>query len=137
MRILFLLAFYLLLATNAFAVSDQVTALIGTSTTRAAVSADTTTAQFCLDPRATDYIFVADVTNTSGTTPTMDIKIQESDGKNGWLDVIAFTQVTTVASLQKISINLINYHRCFRAFLDVGGTTPVYAAAVKVYYRYR
>jgi len=138
MRFLLLLAFYLSLASNALAVSDQLEVLFGTVTCgRSAMSSTTTTAKDCFEPRASDFIFVADVTNTSGTLPTADIRIQESDGVNGWVDVVSFTQITTVASLQKISSSNINYHRCFRAIATLAGTAPVYSVAIKVHYRMR
>ncbi len=64
---------------------------------------------------------------------TLDVKLQHSDSLgSGYTDLAgaAFTQVTTVASTQKISINTNEAKRYIRAVVDVGGTTPVYLVGV-------
>jgi len=78
-------------------------------------------------------IAILDITNVSGTTPTADVKLQESDTQGGtYTDIAgaAFTQVTTGASLQKIAVEIDPAKRWARAALDVGGTSPVYGVAV-------
>jgi hypothetical protein len=62
---------------------------------------------------------------TAGTTPTMDVKIQDSaDGSTGWTDVSGYTgsQVTTVDSLQVIAIDTELTRAYVRAVFDIGGT---------------
>lgn len=64
---------------------------------------------------------------------TLDVKLQGSaDGSTGWADITgaAFTQVTTTASTQKISINTNETARYIRAVVDVGGTTPSFVLGV-------
>lgn len=68
------------------------------------------------------------VTGTiSGTSPTMDVKIQGTDdaGSN-YTDIVSFTQVTTSASIQYKRI-LCPYKQ-LRAVLDAGGTSPSYGS---------
>ncbi|MGZ6477664.1 MAG: Bbp16 family capsid cement protein [Bdellovibrionales bacterium] len=80
---------------------------------------------------------VADVANTAGATPTMDLKIQDSADNSSFADVspaIAFTQVTTVASVQKLVVNVQEIRRYIRVVKTIGGTsTPTYLISVKGY----
>ena len=62
----------------------------------------------------------------SGTSPTLDVKIQGSDNGTDWTDIKSFTQVTTSASVQYIRI-LCPYKQ-IRAVVDVGGTSPSYGS---------
>lgn len=66
----------------------------------------------------------------SGTTPTLDIKLQESDSLGtGYTDIsgAAFTQVTTVDSLQEIHFRTSK--RYVRAERVTTGTSPTYDLA--------
>ncbi len=72
----------------------------------------------------------------TGTTPTLDVKIQESnDGSTGWTDCLggdqnaaAFTRVTAANAAQVISFKA---QKAFvRAVLTVGGTTPSFTCGV-------
>lgn len=68
---------------------------------------------------------------TGNADNTLDIKIQDSaDNSTGWADVsgAAFTQVTTAASVQKLSLVTDNVARYVRAVKTVGGTTPSFIA---------
>jgi len=71
--------------------------------------------------------------NNSGTTPTADVKLQESETLNGtYTDVPsgAFAQKTTVAGLQTLHIPDIAQTKGFLRFkYDTGGTTPNYSVA--------
>lgn len=62
----------------------------------------------------------------TGTTPTLDVKLQTSwDGTDATaVDVTtgAFTQVTTVASAQIKSLNVL--HRYVKVIWTIAGTTP-------------
>jgi hypothetical protein len=72
--------------------------------------------------------------SVSGTTPTLDVKLQDSDdGVAGWADIggMAFAQVNTVASSQKLALKSDSCKRYIRAVDTVGGTTPVYARSVQ------
>ena len=67
-----------------------------------------------------------------GTTPTLDVKIQDSDNNSSFADVVdkAFAQVTTVASLQSLGIDTRAVRRYIRAVLTIGGSTPTFGLAV-------
>ena len=78
-------------------------------------------------------------TVNSGTTPTIDCKVQDSaDGSTGWADYVpgvyfdsnntaqteaAFPQVTT-DGVQKLDVDLSAAKRYVRFYNTVGGTTP-------------
>lgn len=69
----------------------------------------------------------------TGTTPTMDVKIQDSaDGATGWADVpgATFAQVTATASQQKIGLDLDACRGYIRAVATIGGTTPSFTFSV-------
>lgn len=71
----------------------------------------------------------------TGTTPTLDVTIQDSvDGSTGWTNITgaAFTQVTTADSAQKIGVNLDACRGFIRASWTIGGTTPSFNFAVAV-----
>lgn len=66
----------------------------------------------------------------TGTTPTLDVKIQDSADNSAWADLspaLAFTQVTTVASLQSIGIPSNSVRQYLRAVATTTGTTPTYS----------
>lgn len=62
----------------------------------------------------------------TGTTPTLDVKIQDSADNSSFADVAgaAFAQVTNAASTQKITINAESVRRYIRIVRTIGGTTP-------------
>lgn len=66
----------------------------------------------------------------SGTTPTCDVKIQESVDNSVWTDVTggAFGQKTSANASEWIQFNRTK--RYLRGFVDVGGTTPSFAVSV-------
>ena len=70
----------------------------------------------------------------TGTSPTLDVKLQDSaDGSTGWADITgaAFTQVgNAAASAQVLKFNASAVRRYIRAVATVGGTTPLFACAV-------
>lgn len=73
---------------------------------------------------------------TAGTNPTLDVKIQDSaDGSTGWADVTgaAFTQVTSTASQQRLSVNVSEIKRYVRTVGTLGGTsTPTFVYSVNL-----
>lgn len=63
----------------------------------------------------------------TGTTPTLDVKIQDSADNSTFADVTgyAFTQVTdAAASLQDLEIDTRKVRRYVRAVTAITGTTP-------------
>lgn len=80
--------------------------------------------------------FVLDAHNVSGTTPTLDIKIQDSADNSSFADVspsVAFTQVTTTDSVQKLVVDKGALRRYIRAVKTAGGTSPNYVMSLKGY----
>lgn len=72
------------------------------------------------------------VTANSGTTPTLDVKFQDSpDGGTTWFDIAgaSFTQVTTVNGTQAVSATR-KFAGKVRAVATIAGTTPSYTFAV-------
>lgn len=67
--------------------------------------------------------------NTAGTTPTLDIKLQESDDNSTYTDIsgAAFTQVTdagtSAATIEKIVVNVDACKKYIRAVKDIGGAS--------------
>lgn len=69
----------------------------------------------------------------TGTTPTLDVKLQHSDTLGGtYTDVAgaAFAQVAGTASRQKIVVNSQDLLPFIRVNRDVGGTTPSFTMSV-------
>lgn len=78
--------------------------------------------------------FILEVGAVSGTSPTLDVKIQESaDGSTGWTDVsgATFTQVTAANNSQILRVEDLNNtrKRYLRAVATIAGTSPSFALA--------
>jgi len=72
------------------------------------------------------------VTANSGTSQTLDVKMQDSpDGGTTWFDIAgaAVTQVTTSNGSQIVSATR-KFARTVRCVVTIGGTTPSYTFAV-------
>lgn len=78
--------------------------------------------------------FIQQVGTVSGTTPTLDGKIQDSaDGSTGWADVSGATfstQVTASNNQQVIAVDVRSTKRYVRYVGTIGGTTPSFAVGV-------
>ena len=84
-----------------------------------------------------EAIVILDSEAGSGTSPTLDVKLQESSDNSTFTDISgkAFTQVTdSAASLQKLTINTNDTERYIRAVVDVGGTSHVFVCAASIVY---
>lgn len=70
-----------------------------------------------------------DVTVVSGTSPTLDVKIQTRDGSSdSWVDVTpAFTQATGVTSERK---RITGLGKQYRFVATIGGTSPNFTFAL-------
>lgn len=80
-----------------------------------------------------DLMILQDVGAVSGTAPTLDGKIQDSDdGSTGWADVsgVTFTQVTAANSKQKTSVPANACKKYVRYVGTIGGTTPSFTLSV-------
>lgn len=138
-RILAALLASVLLVSQAWGISDQYKVLFGTGfETRANVTSTTNGTPFCFDDgRPEDFIFWMDADAVSGTTPTLDVKVQHSPDRKNWKDLEAFTQVTTTDGIQTFHQQNLTTHvmRCIRVVLTLGGTSPVYNVLVRGHYR--
>jgi hypothetical protein len=69
-----------------------------------------------------------------GTTPTLDVKLQDSPDDSTYTDITgkAFTQVTGTASLQTMAIDLNGANRYIRAVRTISGTSPTFDGAVTI-----
>lgn len=69
-----------------------------------------------------------------GTTPTLNVKLQDSaDGSTGWADIsgATFTEVTDSAdATESIGVVLDSSKRYIRAVGTIAGTSPTYSFAV-------
>lgn len=79
--------------------------------------------------RPQSSICVLSIGAASGTTPTLDVKIQDSADNSSWADVsgAAFAQKTAAAFAE---LNVGQTRRYIRAVGTVGGTTPSFTYAV-------
>jgi len=68
----------------------------------------------------------------SGTSPTLDVKIQDSEDGSSYADVsgAVFAQVTTTASTQSIRLDTRRIRRLVRVVGTIGGTSPSFNFAV-------
>jgi len=68
-------------------------------------------------------------TGVSGTSPTMDVKIQEADSTASYTDITgaAFTQLTTTGNEE---IHFRTNKRYVRAIATLAGTSPVFDVGV-------
>jgi hypothetical protein len=64
----------------------------------------------------------------TGTTPTLTVKIQESDDNSTWRDIGTFEPITTVGGRFYLTIKSNARYRRYVA--TVGGTTPSYGYTV-------
>lgn len=62
----------------------------------------------------------------TGTTPTMDVKLQESDDNSTWTDIPsgAFTRVSAAVNLQVLRFQRTK--RYVRQYSTIAGTDPVF-----------
>lgn len=83
-----------------------------------------------------DGAVVLEVGTVSGTTPTLDVKLQESDDNSTFVDIAGatFTQVTASNSSQIKRIRELNLarKRYVRALATIAGTTPSFDFSCEV-----
>lgn len=68
-----------------------------------------------------------------GTSPTLDVKLQESDTSGGtYTDIAgaAFAQVTAAALTTALTVNADSAKRYIRAVTTIGGTSPTFDLAL-------
>lgn len=88
-----------------------------------------------LQSYAGQIAIVADVHKVAGTNPTMDLSFEDSANNSSFAAIspaVAFTQVTTADSVQKIVVNKDSLRRYLRVVKTIGGTSsPEYYISVK------
>ena len=74
------------------------------------------------------------VGTVSGTSPTLDGKLQESSDNSTWSDIsgATFTQVTASTAIQTIYIQTRATKRYIRYVGTIGGTSPSFGLAVTI-----
>lgn len=97
-----------------------------------------------------NLVAVANVSAATGTTPTLDLKLQTSlDGGSTWLDVAAFAQMTAASTLYAVipvagvasyigaaptasagSVTGLPISNMVRVISAIGGTTPVFTGSI-------
>jgi len=67
-----------------------------------------------------------------GTSPTLDVKIQDSADNSTFADVtgLAFTQVTATASLQSMAVDTRAVRRYIRTVRTLGGSSPTFDGSI-------
>lgn len=77
-----------------------------------------------------EAIVYLDITAASGTTPTLNVVIQDTIDGTNWDTVSSFTQASSTGrEVKRIS----NFSRYMRISYTVGGTTPNFTFSVKAY----
>jgi hypothetical protein len=94
----------------------------------AAITTTTTTAAFTPSSGCAYTIFIP-VTVVSGTNPTLDVMVQESDdaGTN-WFDVYQFPRITATGAYRSPALKLIGNR--VRYVQTITGTTPSFTRAI-------
>ncbi len=79
-----------------------------------------------------DVVFLLDSAAGSGTSPTLDVTIEDSADNSSFAAIsgAAFTQVTGTASAQKLVVNKDNARRYVRVKYTIGGTSPSFTFSV-------
>jgi hypothetical protein len=95
-----------------------------------AVTADTNHTGVTIEEYENDGMVAVDLGAVTGTTPTLDLKIQVSkDGGTTWEDALTFAQVTSGNKVAAGYVQL-NHVTHVRAVSDVGGTTPSFTMSI-------
>lgn len=78
-----------------------------------------------------EAILLLNVTAASGTSPTLDIKIQTSHDNSDWYDTgTAFTQIT--ATSKPSALKVTNFGKYVRAAWTIGGTSPSFTFSLQM-----
>lgn len=116
------------------AVSAMIASVIQTLSAIAARTATVTGSAVDVRAFTGNMLVIQDVGTVSGTTPTLDGKIQNSaDGSTGWADITGatFTQVTASNSTQTIAIAADACLGYIRYVGTIAGTTPSFTMGVQ------
>lgn len=76
---------------------------------------------------ADEAIVFLDVTAASGTSPTLDVKIQVADPNGAYYDLASFAQKTAAGREAK---QIANFGQNAKIVYTIGGTTPSFTFSV-------
>ena len=108
---------------------------ISAAVASASVTATATSSAIDLKEFDGDVLLVLNCAAGTGSSPTLDIKVQDSDetgGTYGDLSGAAFTQVTDAASLQTLEVNKDECKRFIKIVQTVGGSSPVFVYGISL-----
>jgi len=108
---------------------------ISAAVASASVTATATSSAIDLKEFDGDVLLVLNCAAGTGSSPTLDIKVQDSDetgGTYGDLSGAAFTQVTDAASLQTLEVNKDECKRFIKVVQTVGGSSPVFVYGISL-----
>ena len=114
---------------------EKLSVFAGVPTPAADVTATQTSGAIALLTYDGDVILILDCSASGGSSPTLDIKVQDCATSGGsYADVsgAAFTQVTTSASLQTLALNKDECKRYIKIVQTLGGSSQTYRYSVNL-----
>lgn len=112
---------------------DKLTVTAGVAT--AAVTSTATSSAIDLLEYDGDILLVLDSAAGTGSSPTLDVKVQNSDASSGTYTDISgatFTQVTGSASMQTLVISKDSAERYIKIVQTIGGSTPSFTYSINL-----
>ena len=101
----------------------------------AAVTSTATSAAIDLKEYDGDVSLILTSAAGTGSSPTLDVKVQDSDasgGTYGDLSGAAFTQVTDSASMQVITFSKDEAKRYIKIVQTIGGSSPTFTFSINL-----
>ena len=108
---------------------------ISAAVASASVTATATSSAIDLKEFDGDVLLVLNCAAGTGSSPTLDIKVQDSDETGGTyadLSGATFTQVTDSASVQTLEVNKDECKRFIKIVQTVGGSSPVFVYGISL-----
>tara|TARA_R100000234_G_scaffold48390_2_gene28930 strand:- start:57 stop:440 length:384 start_codon:yes stop_codon:yes gene_type:complete len=112
---------------------DKLTVVAGKAT--GAVTSTATSSAIDLLEYDGDVLLVLDCAAGTGTSPTLDVKITNSDASGGTytdLSGAAFTQVVDAASMQTLVINKDSAERYIKIVQTITGSSPSFTFSINL-----
>ena len=112
---------------------DKLTVVAGKAT--GAVTSTATSSAIDLLEYDGDVLLVLDCAAGTGTSPTLDVKITNSDASSGTytdLSGAAFTQVVDAASMQTLVINKDSAERYIKIGQTITGSSPSFTFSINL-----
>ena len=112
---------------------DKLTVVAGKAT--GAVTSTATSSAIDLLEYDGDVLLVLDCAAGTGTSPTLDVKITNSDASSGTytdLSGATFTQVTDAASMQTLVINKDSAERYIKIVQTITGSSPSFTFSINL-----